>query len=140
MKLIIDPKTNANHIVLEQYQPNAHDTKIMTQFVSDAMNTHEAIGGIFYIDHQGQQHYIEIKNQGLYAFLLTIHSLGARVPLQISYEEDLAPIDIWAKFWALPKWLLIIVTFIFRTDNSFKNYFQHVKRYSRKHIYTEIRE
>jgi len=140
MKLITNPKMNTNHIVLENYQPTAEDTKIMTQFVADAMNTHEAIGGVYYLDHHGQQHYIEIKNQGLYAFLLTIHSLGARVPLQISFDDSPAPPGMWSQFWGWPQWLLAITTFILQIDTSFKSYFEYVKRYPRKNIRHESGE
>lgn len=141
MKLITDPRTNSNHIVLENYQPNAMDTKIMTQFVSEAMNTHETIGGIFYTAHDGKQHTLEIQNQGLYAFLLTIHSLGARVPLQISFDDAPAPARMWAKFWNVPEVIIKFLQFFgFCGNNSFKQYFEYVKRYPRKNISYERSE
>jgi hypothetical protein len=134
MNIIRDRLDNTHHVILEQFQPTSYDVALFSDFVNNAFDVPEVIGGVYFFDMQGNQHYIELKDQGLHTMLIVLEALSKTVPIQINYEERNAPCYIWAEFWRLPHWLVWFVAHLFHPDMTFKKLFEYAAIKSRTNL------
>lgn len=88
MKLFLDPKDLSYEVVLDEYTPVAETAIPIINFANEALTTHEVIGGMYWLDHQNQQHYVELKNQKLYTLMYVLKAMSLRQPISVVYMNE----------------------------------------------------
>lgn len=139
MKLFLDPKDISYEVVLDEYVPLAENAVPIINFANEALTTHEAIGGVYWLDAENQQHYIELKSQKLYAIMYLLKAMSLRQPLSVVYMNEPASSRVLKAVFGYFSWFLRLLQAIKLIKKiTYNEAFDYLDKYPSKKVLTAV--
>jgi hypothetical protein len=139
MKLFFDPKNITYECVLNEYQPTVEGAIPVLNFCNEGLTHHETIGGVFWVDNENQQHYVELKTEKLIAILYVVKALALRQPINISYMNEPASKILMKAVFGYNSWVIRFAQFIrLIPKTKYNDCFTYLDKYPRNNIHKAV--
>ena len=128
MRLLFHCTTQQYSILLENYEPTMMNAVNAHEWVRQAMAEPEVIGGLYWLGMDNKRHELEMKQQGLYAFLLVFQQMMSGQQVHIYFDFDAASDDFICKTGNIPVWLLRVLRFfgMYNPKLTYKEYLKAI--------------